>query len=250
MKFLLQADICKSNIIEIFNLKRILYDKPLLYSYIEINYKDMIRLISEERKYKDYIPVGDLKFVFSFLNYYYNIDNLNPIEVPDILRKDRYLKRRYEFIKKKDIKYNQMAFIKDISTLKKFNYPGYIDKELNIPGNDDTLFLYSEFINIKSEYRIIVLDDEIQGIQFYNGDCTVFPNVKILREMINLYSLTKGHARAYTLDIAITDKLDTVILEIHPFVSVGTYGYSNSNLPCLYRLGIDYYINNNYKILK
>ena len=44
---------------------------------------------------------------------------------------------------------------------------------------------------------------------------------------------------SYTLDIAVTPR-GTILLEVHNFVSCGTYGYCEKNLLDMYRNGIEY----------
>ena len=43
------------------------------------------------------------------------------------------------------------------------------------------------------------------------------------------------------MDIAVLKNGRTIILEVHPVVSVGTYGYSSSELLNMYKNGIEYY---------
>ncbi len=51
------------------------------------------------------------------------------------------------------------------------------------------------------------------------------------------------------MDIAVIRDRGTAILEVHPWVSVGLYGYMfGSSLPYCYRDGFEYYINSNKEI--
>ena len=49
----------------------------------------------------DYIPVGDAPFIAGWLKKNYEKD-MEPIEVPECLRKREFLKRRYYFAEKRD----------------------------------------------------------------------------------------------------------------------------------------------------
>lgn len=59
--------------------------------------------------------------------------------------------------------------------------------------------------------------------------------------MIYRYSIVKDRPKSYTMDIAILKEGSTIILEIHPVTSVGTYGYSSIDLLYMYKDGIDFY---------
>lgn len=254
MLFLLQTFNKEIKSVEVFNLKDILDRNKLLHEY-ELREIEEIDTLSNN--YKNAIPVGSIEFVTKFLSKFYNINNLEPIEVPLLLRKKDYLKRDYKIVSKENLPTKGYYFIKYVSKLKEFSYIGNIE---SIPDEksqiiDDLCFykkngLYqiSEVVNILSEYRVFVNNDEIVGIQYYNGDCTVFPNTNIIKEMVNVYSLDKNRPLAYTMDIAVIKEKGTAILEIHPCVSVGTYSFMGSSLLYMYRAGIDYYINKNIKI--
>ena len=55
--------------------------------------------------------------------------------------------------------------------------------------------------------------------------------------------------KAYTMDIAVIRDRGTAILEVHPWVSVGLYGYMfGGSLPYCYRDGFEYYIKTNKEI--
>ena len=116
----------------------------------------------------------------------------------------------------------------------------------NLDKNDESIFisknyLISNVVDIMSEYRVFVSDMSIKAIQFYDGDCTVFPNVSLLREMVGKYYLVQDRPKSYTMDIAVLKNGRTVILEVHPVVSVGTYGYSEYALLQMYKDGIEFY---------
>ena len=254
MKFLLQIVDGKIQDVEVFNIKLLLdrfgskYEFGDKYDLIELN--DIDNLSDFESAS---IPIGTLQFVGKFLKKFYNIDNLNPIEVPECLRKEKYLKRRYKIIPKDKLPESGRYFIKYVSKLKEYTFIGDIKDLSDTPSKfhpykKEGLYQISDIVNILSEYRVFVYQDEIQAIQYYDGNCLIFPDSKLINEMVNMYSLDKDRPRAYTMDIAVINGYETCILELHPLVSVGTYGYDKKELLSMYRLGIDYYININKEI--
>ena len=194
----------------------------------------------------DYIPVGDIPFVAGWL--WKNCGKkMEPIEVPECLRKPEYLKRKYYFTDKRNLPFQsrQKYFVKNISELKVFNsalYDGAIPGWNTLPEGK---YLVSEWINILSEFRIFVLRDRVISIQPYLGMPLMFPNANKIRKMIREYSDDPKRPGAYTMDIAVSkdrdDVVQTVLLEVHPFVSCGLYGCCNSRLPDMLEEGIRYY---------
>lgn len=240
MNFLLQTinnNICD---VEVFNVKYLLDRSSTFHKYklVDLNY-----IIQTVEDLSDWIPIGTLLYVQEWLKKYWKIEKMRPIEVPEILRREKFLKRDYNIISFKNLKLEGYKFLKDIDNLKALAYIGDLS---SLDKNDKTIFkgskyLVSNVINIVSEYRIFVADLEIKAIQFYDGDCTVFPNISVIREMVGIYSLEQNRPKSYTLDIAVLKEGFTVILEIHPVTSVGTYGYDDKDILYMYRDGVEYY---------
>lgn len=76
-------------------------------------------------------------------------------------------------------------------------------------------------INMESEWRTFVHDKKIVGLEWYQGDFTIFPDVSIIKKMIDEYTSAPV---AYTLDVAITDKGETILIECNDAWSIGNYG--------------------------
>lgn len=211
---------------------------------------------AKREKWKDVIPVGDLDFVGSFLRDVHGVQNMNPIEVPEVLRQDRFLKRKYAIVDLADLPKSGMYFTKYVSKLKVFSHVGPIETlqytdEGKEPFLKPGLYQVSEVVDILAEYRCFVHDDKLIAINYYDGDCRVFPDVKEIERMVGMYMLDKDRPRAYTMDIAVIRDRGTAILEVHPWVSVGLYGYMfGSDLPYCYRDGLQYYIEKNKKVEK
>lgn len=199
------------------------------------------------------IPVGSLEYVSAFLKKFHNIENMNPIEVPDCLRQDEFLKRKYSIVNKKYLPKQGYFFIKYVSQLKVFSHTGLIerlfDSEFNNDFLKDGLYQVSEVVEIISEYRCFIHDDELIAMNYYDGNCTVLPDMKTIQKAILTYMLDKYRPKAYTMDIAVIKDRGTAIIEIHPWVSVGLYGYMfGSSLPYCYRDGFNWYIDCNKSI--
>lgn len=214
---------------------------------------------------KKAVPVGSLDFVGQYLKNIHGIFNMNPIEVPNELRKEKYLCRKYSIVKADKVPRSGFYFIKDVSELKQFSYSG--DMELLFSRNafsinndsvlnSNHLYQVSELVDILSEYRVVVSDDMIKGIQFYNGDPTIMPTpdeINKIKEMILVYMLNKDRPKSYALDVAIIKSNNTIgrdlmIVELCPFICVGTYGFYSKNIPYMYRDGVSWYIDCNIPI--
>jgi hypothetical protein len=200
-----------------------------------------------------YIPVGSIHFVARYLALAHNIFHMTPIEIPDELMCERFLLRDYKVVPYSEIPKTGMHFIKDISTLKSFTYSGsmeaFFDQLPILPKiNQSHIYQVSDILNILSEYRVIVIDNEIEAIQYYNGDPTVMPSeeeILKIKIMVLKYSLSKNKPGAYTMDVAVIkkdDKRDLALIEVHPAVAFGTYGYSCPKIIDMYAKGFDWYV--------
>lgn len=240
MKFLLQTMYGKINDVEVFNARDLIQNSRTLNSYLLMDYTELKKTNND---YSDWIPIGTLEFVRTWLKKYKGIEEMKPIEVPEILREEKYLGRSYDIVSFEDLELKGYKFIKDIDKLKQFSFTGDLG---NLDKNDESIFisqnyLISNVVDIMSEFRVFVSDMSIKAIQFYDGDCTVFPNVSLLREMVGKYYLVQDRPKSYTMDIAVLKNGRTIILEVHPVVSVGTYGYSEYALLNMYNDGIKFY---------
>ena len=85
--------------------------------------------------------------------------------------------------------------------------------------------MVSEYIDIDSEWRAFVFNNELVGLHNYSGDFTIFPDVKLIKIMIKDFN----YNGAYTLDIGVNLK-GTFIIECHDFFSCGLYGFEDYKL--------------------
>lgn len=251
--FLLQSD-SDSLDIEFHIIKDLLYKNRYVHDYSLVTIKELPSLAK-----KNDIPVGDIPFVTKYLQEKHGISKMRPIEVPEYLRTDEFLKRDYRFVKAKDLPRSGNWFIKDVDTLKNFTYCGQLEyvgidemlappkkeNDLSFKVSADTNFLVSSVFNIKSEYRIYVIDGKIEAICNYNGTPTLFPDVSLIRRVVSKINYNEQYLKSYTLDIMVGNE-GTAIIEVHNFVAVGLYGTLwGDNLLYAYRQGIDYVLRSN-----
>lgn len=182
----------------------------------------MLELLVEHVRFEpDSIPIGDLEFVQTYLELYQGIKRLNPIEVPEMLRRPIFLKRNYEFRYGYELPKSGSYFIKDVIELKSFVYTGDI-KDIQDRINREHLYLISDIIDIKSEYRVFIIDGKIHSINYYNGDPCILPDVELIKNANSFYSIQPDYPNSYSMDVAVTPK-GTCILECHILFSCGLY---------------------------
>lgn len=250
MSFLIQKDEITAYDVELLTLRQVI-NKNHLYQYTEISINEMENIIES---HKNDIPVGTIEFVKKFLFLAYGINRMPPIEIPVCLRKEKFLKRKYEILPGNEVPEKGYFFIKNASQLKDFSYLGNIE---NIPRGKNpyngpeiipqNFYVISEPKNIITEYRIFVHNEKIKACQYYDGDPLVFPtekDVALIREMVLRWSLDPMHPKAYALDVAIIEDVqkELMLIETCPFVSVGTYGFEDNSLPSMYKDGFEWYV--------
>ena len=233
MKYLLQTENNVIDDIEVFQFNMIISRQE--------KYKIHSKLLSdtyEVQNGKEYIPVGDLSYIQGHLKTYWDVDIMNPIEIPTVLRREKYLGRKYKIVEAKDVPLDGYWFIKDASKLKSWTHLGEVGlyRDSIVSG----IYVVSEPVDIIAEYRVFVLNGAIQSIKFYDGYPLSTPDTNLISEMVSIYSLQSDSPKAFTLDIA-TSNRGTILIEAHDFVSVGTYGYYDENLIHMYRFGYEYY---------
>lgn len=182
---------------------------------------------------KDIIPVGSVEFVQKFYNLFFNIKEIKPIGIPKELCTEDFLKRHiYEynnefksyvpivsqkttscFDKNKEyfIKENKIKGITDIGTINTV-----------ISNNKYSNFIISDIVEIESEYRCFVYNNKLLDCRCYGGDFKILPDFTIIDKMIKCYT-----NQSYTLDVGITNKKETIVIECHDFFSCGLYGFSD-----------------------
>lgn len=248
---------------DILILKNILDKNKFIHNYniVSLDFFNSDNIDDYDISLKEAIPVGTIQFVSRWLEIFHGVSEAIPIEIPPCLRTEYFLKRKYSIRTKEDIPQQGYYFIKDASQLKVFSFNGELslfiypeiwtksenefDNSLRL--NPNHLYQVSEVVDILSEYRVYIINGNIENIVHYNGDPTIFPDVKLIEEANLLYSREKDYPKSYSMDVMVTPK-GTALIEIHYFSSLGLYStLFGDNLAYAYRDGIDYLINHNTK---
>jgi hypothetical protein len=88
----------------------------------------------------------------------------------------------------------------------------------------DTEVWCSNIVNFISEYRCFIRYSEILDIKCYKGDCFIVPNKEILLNIVQDY---KDAPNAYSIDLGITNKGETFLIEVNEGYSLGSYGLNS-----------------------
>jgi hypothetical protein len=87
---------------------------------------------------------------------------------------------------------------------------------------DETSVWIAEPITILSEYRTFILHNEILDCRRYKGAWGLCPDAKVVEQAV--LDMSKTAPAAYCLDFGITDKGQTVLVEMNEGFSIGHYG--------------------------
>lgn len=167
---------------------------------------------------RNVIPVGTVEFVHEYYRKYFNIENILPVNIPKELMKYSGGMLWYgDESSYKDIK--APVICKSMDKVK-----GFMDVIDGDTVLDSGNYLFSQLVDIKSEWRCFVYRGELLGVHNYinSTDDRYYPNLKTVREMISKYDKLD----AYTLDVGVNDD-KTFLIEVHDFYSCGLYGFKN-----------------------
>lgn len=240
--------------------------------YLPAEYADMVhegvplKPTGFPKYWKDAVPIGSIEFVGTWLKIFHD-RAMHPIEIPECLRRDEFLKREYRIVTADKIPRNGKWFVKDVSELKSFNSNGVPDIQMiNIdmlagkdyaqkyqlekqnnpfmfpPINPMHLFQVSAIVPVEAEFRVYFINGEIVNICQYNGAYSMNLDIRLIEKANLIYSMTDSYPLSYTMDVMVSGN-GTSIIEIHPFACIGLYSTLWGNdLLRAYRHGIDYYI--------
>lgn len=148
-----------------------------------------------------------------------------PLNIPEELMD--YTKREIKIMTMAEFKKTATVplFVKPYDELKKFP-SGVLRSQSSINTffndiPDDFKVMTSELVEMVTEYRGFVRRGKLVGLKNYIGDFRVFPDVNVIDECISKY---KSSPIAYTIDFAVTDKGETILIECNDGWSVGNYG--------------------------
>lgn len=207
-----------------------------------------------KRKNKYGFPPLVVAFIEDTIKFFLNcgISAPMPLDIPDQLLS--FANRKVEVKTLREFKEDTELpiFVKPHSRYKAFS-SGVIKEtssrktlfnhdDLGKPLDEDMLVLTSEVVDMVSEYRCFIKKGEIVGIRHYQGDCTIFPDVEVIKDAIDAY---KSAPIAYSLDFAVVKKTipslssklgfesgkqydeyyyQTSLIEVQDMWSIGSYG--------------------------
>jgi len=149
-----------------------------------------------------------------------------PIDLPEELYK--YTKRDIEIGSVKHFKDNGKfpLFVKP-TTLKLFTGLVIPEKDeldyistLTMEGEDYKI-ITSSVVNFVSEYRVFVAEGKVIDCRKYDGNYEVTPDFNFINETIKNYT---SQPIAYAIDFGVTDKGETMLVEVNDGYGVGSYG--------------------------
>lgn len=186
------------------------------YNGREVNRSVMVQGFDNLSGFTDKtIPVGTVEFVEK---YYYDImklQKIKPVNIPEELFP--FSNRKVWYGTEKD-KRAKRLFCKSADEIKKFTDIVSPETELE-KGN----YMFSEVIEIDSEWRCFVLRGQLLGVHNYINSLGLYPDLDVIKNMVKAY---KG-LDAYTLDVGVGIERDTFVIEVHDFFSCGLYGFNN-----------------------
>jgi hypothetical protein len=190
--------------------------------------------LSDDFNEPNYIPIGSVEFVSSYLETFYG-RKPKPKNIPYDLMDEYFTGRKVLNGTNINLSKGNRKFVKSNDTIKSFTE---LTDEAPV-GN----YQISDIVNFESEYRCFVYKNELVGLQHYLGDFTIFPNISKIKDMI--YHYKTNAPVAYTLDVGIlSNSEDTVVVEVHDFFSCGLYGFSNYKiLPFMFSRWFNEFIN-------
>lgn len=175
------------------------------------------------------VPVGSIAFVDRFLDDL-GLEGLTAMNIPPELEREEFLGRKiFRGVQKKDIP----KMVEEYGPL--LVKPGRRPKLFEAARSNDMAGVPSTeplFVSqmlpepIIAEWRVFVLHGRVVGLRPYILDRWVCPDQAIVEKMA--WPLFGYGAAA--LDVAILKSGRTVVIECHPFISCGLYGFDGPDL--------------------
>ena len=196
--------------------------------YMYVIEGNMPSSIDKEELLLNTIPIGSVEFVQNFLKQN-SLPPLKAVNVPPELNDVRFLSRKvWNLDSKNELpviveKYSGKLVVKPGQTPKLFDTT--TTRYLHEIPDGEPLFI-SEFLSdIHAEWRAFVLQGRIRSIRPYMLRRWVCPDRAMVEEMAKLVSLP-----SCTIDVAVLSNGQTVLIEVHPFISCGLYGFEGPDL--------------------
>lgn len=81
-----------------------------------------------------------------------------------------------------------------------------------------------EHVEWESEWRFYIEDHQIVGVGHYSGDPLVFPNPGLVKDAVTTFRGYDDGPCCYGLDMGVTARGDTELVEVNDMFSLGSYG--------------------------
>lgn len=181
--------------------------------------------VPAEIEFKKGIPIGSLDFVFDFIQTHHGIETKYqvPLNIPAELMKPEFTGREITVQKPSTFNFKGSRIIKTKDEYKDILEVIQAKDKRKFPDKD---FLVSEIISIKAEFRVFIYSGIIVGVHYYCGDHGISPDMVAVQKMIRSYTNAPS---SYSIDVAVTET-GTFIVEAHPFVSCGLYGFNTPQM--------------------
>lgn len=92
----------------------------------------------------------------------------------------------------------------------------------------NTPVIFSDVLTFISEWRLFVMEDQIVYGSCYNKNFKLNPDWAICDDIVSKMKTIQGRPIAYSLDVAITDNNETVIIELNDSYALGSFGLSSN----------------------
>lgn len=192
----------------------------VLYTYSDVEKASLGDLSTPEYKslLKGRVPIGSVEFVKEIMRVR-GIAVPSQISYPSSLA--GYLNREVVLKTFKAAKSHE--FIKPAKQIKAFT--GAIKANIEEPVDDNIPVLASNPITFLAEWRAYVLDGAILGASRYDDSDDEYPLDKaLLEQMVQDYA---DAPVGYSLDVGLTDKNETILVEVNDGWSLGWYPWGD-----------------------
>lgn len=194
---------------------------------METNYGCSVDLNGHQARHV--VPIGSIEFVNAFLRQR-DMKPLMAMNIPSELEQPAFLRRCiFRNVLKTDIPALEAEYgpllIKPAEAPKRFEMTRS-DNLSNIP-DDEPLFVSQEIREpIIAEWRIFLFRGRLISIKPYVLDKWVCPNQTIIQKMCAALQ----QYPALALDVGVLSGGNTVVIECHPFISCGLYGFDGPDM--------------------
>lgn len=174
------------------------------------------------------IPIGSVEFIQDALRFF-RLQPLRAVNIPPELDDVKYKRRK---VWRLHIKAELQTLVSEIGTdllVKPAGSPKSFDTTTThymheIPDKEP-LFVSELLPSIAAEWRIFALRGRVLAIRPYMLHSWVCPDRDLVEEMARKVSLP-----SCTIDVAVLVTGETVLLEVHPFLACGLYGFDGPDI--------------------